>query len=306
EEENETCQYQDGGQQGGAGDDARGFRLSHIRSPMLRLGHIDYSNCVPVHADLLRGSRPDVQIVHGTPAVLNRALAAGEIDVAPCSSIEYARHADRYRILPDLAIGSFGPVQSIRLESTQPLDRLEAATVAIPTASATSVVLLRVLLELRFGVRAELRWFDQESGDDPIAAGADAVLWIGDLALRRAQQQDRTAHDLGALWTEWTGLPFAFALWQTGLGAQRDPELQRLHRLLLESRSAALSDPDRVAREHAHRLQLAAARLADYWRGLHYVLDPAMLRGLLRFYEHAATLGEIDQVPALRFVPAVI
>ena len=53
----------------------------------------------------------------------------------------------------------------------------------MPTASATSVVLLKVLLRLRWGVRPRFRWFDQ-AAEDPFAAGADAALFIGDVALR--------------------------------------------------------------------------------------------------------------------------
>src|SRR5687767_11862294 len=119
---------------------------------MLRLGHIDYSNCLPVHAALLETSPAGIEIINGTPAELNDALAAGEIDVAPASSIEYARHPGRYRVLPGLVIGSYGPVQSIRLESSVHIESLANARVAVPTASATSVVLLRILLELRYGI----------------------------------------------------------------------------------------------------------------------------------------------------------
>ena len=76
---------------------------------MIRLGHISYSNCVPVHALLLEKTPDDVVLVRDVPSRLNAALAAGEIDAAPCSSIEYARHTSDYRILPGHAIG-VGPV----------------------------------------------------------------------------------------------------------------------------------------------------------------------------------------------------
>src|SRR5688500_3636940 len=112
---------------------------------MIKLGHIEYSNCFPVHALLLTrmpaGSA--VELVGGTPAELNEALAAGTIDVAPCSSIEYARHAERYRLLPDFVIGSDGPVGSILFECSRPIAELNDATIKVPTASATSVVLLK-------------------------------------------------------------------------------------------------------------------------------------------------------------------
>src|SRR5512141_299855 len=164
---------------------------------MLRLGHIEYSNCFPVHARLVdAGPPPWLRLVSGIPSRLNASLAADELDVAPSSSIEYARHADRYRILPDFVIGSGGPVQSIRVESDRPLDELQGAEVAVPTASAPSVILLRILLEIRLGVRPHLRWFDQATEPDPLASGAAAALRIGDVALRREFPAGRRVTDL--------------------------------------------------------------------------------------------------------------
>src|SRR5215203_3073994 len=59
----------------------------------------------------------DVEEVVGVPTELNRALLADEIDVAPISSIEYARNADRLRLLPRLCVSSEGAVDSIQLVS---------------------------------------------------------------------------------------------------------------------------------------------------------------------------------------------
>jgi chorismate dehydratase len=253
------------------------------KETVLRLGHIEYSNCLPVHADLLRAPEPDLRIVRGTPAALNEALAAGDIDVAPCSSIEYARHAEQYRILPALVIGSLGPVRSIRFESTRALGQLSGASIAVPSASATSVVLLRILLELRYGSTGSLVWYDQATGVDPIEEGADAALWIGDIALKRNAPSGRSVHDLGQLWTDWTGLPFAFAVWQTPLPSTRNRDLNRLQQALLASRRRSLNDTDRLAAEWASEFGVDARMLAAYWRGLQYDLDPAMQRGLLHF-----------------------
>lgn len=262
---------------------------------MIRLGHIDYSNCVPVHAWLLSDDAPaDVQVRRGVPTDLNRALAAGEIDAAPCSSIEYARHAAAYRVLP-FAIASRGAVQSIRFESRRTPGALDGAVVALPSASATSVVLLRILLEQHWGVRARFQPFEQ-TRTDPFEDGADAALWIGDVALRRTPRAGHHVHDLGQVWLDWSGLPFAFALWQV----RRDlPEaaLARLHELLRTSRAWFLEREAALAHAWAPRFGLGPERLQHYWDSLVYDLDPDIERGLLHFLELAAGLGE---APALR------
>jgi len=61
---------------------------------LLRLGRISYANMAPVFYEL---DGEGLEQVSGVPTTLNRMLMAGEIDVAPISSIEYARHADKLR-----------------------------------------------------------------------------------------------------------------------------------------------------------------------------------------------------------------
>ena len=269
----------------------------------LRLGHIVYSNCFPVHARLLDAGAPEwIDIVQGVPSHLNALLERGEIDVAPCSSIEFARNAHHYRVLPDLVIGSRGPVRSILFATTRPPRELDDALVAMPTASATSVVLLKVLLRLRWGVRPRFRWFDQ-AAEDPFAGGADAALFIGDVALR-ADLYPRIPHrfDLGAEWWAHTGLPFAFAVWQAGGGS--DDALRRLHATLLESRSYGYEHRTEVAARWAQRFGFTPAFLDSYWRDLTYELDAPMLEGLNTFYRLAAEIGEIPEAPRIRFAAA--
>lgn len=270
---------------------------------MLRLGHIQYSNCFPVHAALVDGTPPEgLRLQTGVPSALNEALARGEIDVAPCSSIEFARHPE-YRIVPGPAIASRGPVRSILLETTVPEEALDGAVVALPTASATSVVLLRALLERRSGVRPEYVWFDQAEDPDPIDGGAAAALRIGDVALARAAPPGRRQIDLGDAWTRWTGLPFVYAVWQTCLGPDRDRELVGLHETLRRSRSFFQREADRLAREHAPRFGLHPGLLREYWSSLRYELGAAEREGLLRFYALAEELGEASAVTRLRFTP---
>ncbi len=269
--------------------------------PPLRLGDIVYSNCFPVHARLIdRPRATDPELIRGVPSYLNGLLDRGEIDVAPCSSIEYARHADRYRILPELVIGSRGAVRSILLLARRPPAELDGCVVALPTASATSVVLLKVLLRVRWGVQARFVEFDQ-AREDPFARGADAALFIGDIALRPDLHSGISLRfDLGAEWWEETGLPFGFAVWQAASGS--DAAIRDLHALLLESRRYGAEYRAALAERYAASFGLPAPLLDGYWRDLAFALDDAMIEGLRMFYRLAAQIGELPGAPELRWV----
>ena len=250
---------------------------------MIRLGRISYVNMAPVFFRL----QADVDEVQGVPTELNRRLLGGEIDLAPISSIAYARHADRLRLLPRLCVGSEGAVDSIQLVTRLPLQRVR--TVAITPESATSVVLTKVLLP--------------EAEHVPLGQDADATLLIGDAALKSAFEDPTPHWDLGRLWLERTGLPMVFAVWAApepvaeGLGA--------LEAALVESVRHARAEPETLAFEASDRYGYPAGFLARYFEKLRYSFGPRERAGLYTFLEMARDVGELEHVPELRFVDSV-
>lgn len=273
---------------------------------MLCLGNIDYSNCYPIHGPVLDGVRPDwLDVTDGVPSDLNRRLATGELDIAPGSSIELARHAREYHALSGLCIGSAGPVESIILASRLPTTELHGRKVGLTTASATSRCLLRILLETRLGVKPDWADFDQESADPMRSDDGDvcAALFIGDAALRRERLQGEVYVDLGAEWTEWTGLPFVYALWLVRDGAVGLRETSDLHRLFLARRDAVAADAASLAEIAGPRYGFPPSRLRSYWSRIRYHLDDDMLAGLRHFLDLAAEIGEAPPVDDIRLVP---
>lgn len=269
----------------------------------LTIGHITYANCIPWF-HYLRECGFDGQIVDGVPAELNRQLAAGVIDLCPSSSIEYARHADDYLLLPGHSISAIGPVESVLLFTPLPVADLDGESIALTGESATSVALLRVLL--REFVR--LSEVQTEVPDLPveelIAAGRPALL-IGDRALRMARHvpDGFQVVDLGALWYHYTGLPFVFALWIVRReAALRDPEaLCRFVEILEASRTRTFANLQRVAATAAEREWMGEERLVNYWSCVSYAFGPAHMEGLRCYYALLEKYGEIETAPELAF-----
>ena len=122
------------------------------------MGHIQFLNCLPLYWGLMRsGELLDVDLHKDTPDRLSAALVAGALDIGPISLVEYLRHADQLLLLPDLAVGSDGPVRSVNVVSTRPLDRLDGGKVALGSTSRTGVLLARLLLAEQYRVRPEFR-----------------------------------------------------------------------------------------------------------------------------------------------------
>lgn len=247
---------------------------------MIRLGRISYVNMAPV----FYGLEADVEEVLGVPTELNRMLLDGEIDIAPISSIEYARNAERLRILPRVCVSSEGAIDSIQLVTSVPFGQVRS--VAVTPESATSVVLVRIMLP-----KAEIV---------PLGTEADARLLIGDAALRSAFEDPTPHYDLGRLWLERTGLPMVFAVW-----AAPEPlvdGLLDLEHSLVASVRLARSEPERLARRASEQYGYPAGFLARYFEKLRYSFGPRERAGLYTFLEMARGVGELAHVPELRFV----
>ena len=247
---------------------------------MIRLGRISYVNMAPIFHRL----DAEVEQVQGVPTELNARLLAGELDLAPISSIEYARNADRLRLLPRLCVSSEGAVDSIQLVSRKPLEQVRS--VAVTPESATSVVLTKVLLP--------------EASHVPLGQDADAKLLIGDAALKSAFEDPTPHYDLGRLWLERTGLPMVFAVWAC-------PEplhagLAELEDALVASVRLARAEPEQLAYEASERYGYPAGFLARYFEKLRYRFGPRERAGLMTFLELAQETGELGEVPELRFV----
>jgi chorismate dehydratase len=247
---------------------------------VIRLGRISYVNMAPVFF----GLDAEVEQVAGVPTELNARLLRGEVDLAPISSIEYARHASRLRILPRVCVSSEGAVDSIQLVSRTPFERIER--VAVTPESATSVVLVRVLLP-----EAELVALGEE---------ADAKLLIGDAALQSMFEDPTPHHDLGRLWLERTGLPMVYAVF-----ACADPPpagMLEVEDALLSAHRNSRAHPEELAREASERYGYPPGFLARYFEKLRYRFGPRERAGLLTFFELARDAGELETVPELRFL----
>ena len=184
-----------------------------------------------------------------------RSYYAGEVDISPSSSFEYARNWREYLLLPGLSISACGPVKSVLLFSGRPLEDLEGADIAVTGDSATSINLVHVILREFYGLEKYRCAVPDHPVEDVIARGGTALL-IGDRALRAAlHPTSKIVYDLGELWLQHTGLPFVFALWilRRQAATEKAEELRALQRQLHCSKDLAFDSLEKLAAETPER-----------------------------------------------------
>jgi chorismate dehydratase len=268
-----------------------------------RVGHIQFLNCLPIYWGLVRsGALLDVELTKDTPDRLNDMLVAGDLDIGPISLVEYLRHASDLVLLPNLAVGSDGPVLSVNLVSQVPLADL--GRVALGSTSRTSVLLARMWLAEVHDVHPD--YFVCPPELTSMLLEADAAVLIGDAALRATVQyglrpsgssQDARldVYDLGDVWRTWTGLPMVFAVWAARRSyAEENPGLVKdVHDAFVRSRDEALSHVEEIAAQAARWEVFDPATLATYFRTLDFSLGARQVEGLVEFSRRAAAVGAV-------------
>ncbi len=243
---------------------------------MLRFGCHNFLNSLPILRGLERNS-PDYSLVLDRPRPLARMLQERKLDIAVVPSIEYLRNDD-YVIIPDVCISACGPVGSVNLYCRRPLDK--TGLIAFDPSSLTSVVLLKMLMQERFGARPRYSAAGQVRLCDLHRIEADAVLVIGDEALREPPQGCRVL-DLAEEWHKMTGLPFVFAV----CCARRGVNLGGFDETLKASLEKGLSEIPEIAAEAAPGIGLAVERVESYLgQSVRYRLGPREQEGLRRFF----------------------
>lgn len=221
--------------------------------PPLLIGRIPFLVCAPFFHASLDGFA-DSSFVDGSPRKLNALLSAGAVDCAPSSSLEYARHADQYLLLPGLCTSGRGEVKSVLLFSQVPWEQLDGKSVRLSEQSDTSNALFQVLSLFRFGIRPLPELQISVPGAEVLAQVA-----IGDEALRESQAGKWPhKYDLAEVWNDWQGSPLPFGLWILRADAWKNKRegVKRFFQHLQSSLKSFAADPEGALRAWSRQYPL--------------------------------------------------
>jgi chorismate dehydratase len=130
--------------------------------------------------------------------------------------------------------------------------------------------------------------------------GTDAVLLIGDRAMHACLPGFRYSYDLGREWTDWTGLPFVYAVWAVRDGVELGEVEHAFHR----ARDYGVAHAGEIAQREAPLLGLDPGYCRRYLDTLiRYDLGEAELAGMHRYRELFDSLAATRSLRsgALRF-----
>lgn len=245
---------------------------SAIKSVVAR---VPYLNCAP----FVEGLALDEawEWVDLPPRQLGVEAEQGRILAGPMALADFLRLQDRFERLGPLGIAVRGRCGSTLLLSKKPIRQLDEAAIAVTEDSSTTALLLRLILEARYGLKSVVyqRGTSQE---------AEAMLLIGDEALRAHAADRRFPYetDLAFEWWLWQHLPMVFAVW----AIRKDcapADKQSLSRALQSQLAKNLGRLDAMAKEHAEALKIPAGELQAYLESFVYRLSQPEEQAIKQF-----------------------
>ena len=249
---------------------------------------VSYLNTVPLVWGMLHGAqRGEFELEFAVPSRCAERLAAGSVDIGIVPSVELETLP--LEILRGAGIACRGAIRSILLISKVPPERIRK--LAADTSSRTSIMLARIVLAERYGVRPRME--PRPPDLEAMLDGADAAVIIGDPALRLAPAAlPWPALDLGEEWLALTGLPMVFAVW----AARRERYRAGLEEAFLDSCRYGRAHLDEIVRQEAGPRGIPEALAREYLseRVIHE-LGEEEYRGLAEFLARARRLRAEDR-----------
>jgi cyclic dehypoxanthinyl futalosine synthase len=257
----------------------------------LRAAAVSFLNARPLTAGLADSAR--IELVLAEPSDCAALLERGEVDLA---LLPVAALAGRdWEVVPGLAIGADGPVQTVVLAGETPPEEWDE--VFLDTASRTSQVLARLVLSGR-GLSPRYTPLPAAEGLAR-ATGAKGALVIGDRAFDVGK---RVVLDLGRDWNQLTRLPMVFAAWAARPGVLRPEDVSELAR----AAQVGLGMRTELAQAFAREAGGDPERYRRYLtQKVRYGLGPHELEGLEAWFARAAAAGFLPPT-TLRFADDVV
>jgi chorismate dehydratase len=253
-----------------------------------RLAASTYLNSAPLVWSFLHGSKRDtVDFIEAVPARCAQLLSQNEVDAALVPVIEYQRIPGG-ALVPDVCVGSQNEVLSVVLvsQNTQ-LDNIRS--IALDDSSRTSATLVKIIF--REFLEREPEWTTRSPNLDEMLDRNEAALIIGDPGMT-FPRTGLKVWDMAALWRNYTGLGFVFAMWMV--------RNEAIDVDFAGARDEGVTKIEEIVRAYEDRIPMDLRRYLT--ENIVYRIDESMQRGLQLYFDLAHKHRLIERVKPLRYI----
>lgn len=231
------------------------------------IGKIPYLNSVPFYENF---EQRQFKILPIAPRRMGQLSRKDQIDAGLFSLMDYFAQEQNLELM-NFCISTRDQVKSVMLFSKEGWQGLDGKNIGIIDDTATSVRLLQVLLEKKYGIKANFVRMHSSVND---VSQFDAILLIGDEALKANKSGllgFDLVFDLAKEWYDWQKMPFVFAVWahKKSLSTDKKEELQQI---ILQSLEKGENRLDSIGTLHGRTITLSPSETSEYLQGFNYRL----------------------------------
>ncbi|MBI3195884.1 MAG: aminofutalosine synthase MqnE [Ignavibacteriae bacterium] len=242
------------------------------------VGKIPYLNSIPFYAHF---EKRQFRILPVAPRRMGVLSEKGQIDAGLFSLMDYFKQDENLELM-GWCLASRDQVKSVTLFSKEGWGDLNGKKIGITDDTATSVHLLRVLLEKKYNVHAQFERL--HAGVNDVSA-YDAVLLIGDEAMKRNKSGlhgFELVYDLAKEWYDWKKMPFVFAVW--AMKKSLDESLKNaLKEIITHSLEKSEIDFVADARLHGNEIGWSEEETRQYLEGFNFHLGEREMEAMMEF-----------------------
>jgi len=265
---------------------------------MLKIGKIPFRDVAFPYYFIEKNENFNFEFYSAYPPQLGEMVLNNKIDIAPVSSIIYAKNPENFLILPDFSIYADGDTGSIYLISKDE----EISSICLPSNSATAVEMVKIIM-MHKGKNVNFKFFNPKDGMNNEMNKCDAALFIGDDGIRAREKFENKFKiiDVGREWKEITKKGAVYALWLINKNSayEKKEEIKFFHKILKSSIEYAYKNFDKVINEIKGNLKEEYVKF--HILSLSYELKENNIDALINFYEYAKRYGIIYNIPELKF-----
>ncbi len=173
-----------------------------------KIAAVSYLNTIPFIYGIEHEGSFAAELLLTPPSQCTQNFVDGVVDIALLPVVVVPTLTDA-EIITEYCIGTEGEVRSVVIVSDDPID--EVTKIYLDPHSQTSVQLAGYIAQNYWHIAPEWCALDDYSRIKNAEDG-EAFLLIGDKVFEHEGEFEYT-YDLGEIWHEATGLPFAFAVW---------------------------------------------------------------------------------------------
>lgn len=267
---------------------------------MRKIGETPYLSTLALTHPLRSGAiASDFQLVPASLTELSAQLVRGELAAGPISVIEYVRHRDRFDLVSNLAVSSWGRAACGLLFSKDPIGHPAGHTIAIPSRTAGTAYLLRSLMSDMYGV--EPSFVERTGALDTLLQEHGAALLFEDDALVASQRVPAGVEvwDLGDAWWQFTNTPLIYMLWVTQKGLS-DQSKQEIASALHQAKAMVVAVRPQLVIQAAARYELSESVIENFLGRFNYDFTSAHAQSLELLGATMLRLEKTAPLPPLR------